>query len=221
MNKKIILKVLIGSRAHGLENKDSDYDYRLVYIVPTSEILSLNYKYKGTTWIEGDKEDNTAYEISHFLQLATKNNPTILDVFKAPIIEITEEGEELRNLFPFVWNSTGVLNAWIGYGLNQRKKFLDNKDNRANKYATAYIRTIFNLCELLSKKHWTVKVGNLPIGKTLRKIKNGKYNKGEIINLAEKYIEQANKIYNSKEKHEQKIEEVNKYLLKIRKKYWS
>lgn len=26
--KTIILKVLVGSRAHGLANKDSDYDYR-------------------------------------------------------------------------------------------------------------------------------------------------------------------------------------------------
>jgi len=46
-DKKIILKVLVGSRAHGLANKDSDYDYRAVYVLPTSKILSLGYKYKG------------------------------------------------------------------------------------------------------------------------------------------------------------------------------
>ena len=84
-NKKIILKVLVGSRAHGLADENSDYDYRAVYVVPTSKILSINYKYVANTWIEG-KEDNTAYEIGHFLKLACNCNPTILEVLKAPII---------------------------------------------------------------------------------------------------------------------------------------
>ena len=42
--KKEILKVLVGSRAHELHNKNSDYDYRGVFVLPTSEIFSLNYK---------------------------------------------------------------------------------------------------------------------------------------------------------------------------------
>ena len=82
----VILKVLVGSRAHKLDDKDSDYDYRSVYVTPTSNILSLNAKYSKTNWIEGNI-DNTSYEIGHFLHLATKCNPTIMEVFKTPIVD--------------------------------------------------------------------------------------------------------------------------------------
>lgn len=34
---KQVLKVLVGSRAHGLHNQDSDFDYRGVYVAPTSD----------------------------------------------------------------------------------------------------------------------------------------------------------------------------------------
>jgi predicted nucleotidyltransferase len=40
----------------------SDMDIRGVFVVPTSEILSLGYKEKSTSWIEGEKEDQTAVE---------------------------------------------------------------------------------------------------------------------------------------------------------------
>ena len=127
-DKKVILKVLVGSQAHGLADKNSDYDYRAVYVLPTSKILSLNYKFKGNDWIEG-KEDNTAYEIGHFLKLATKCNPTILEVFKAPVMKSNEDGDKLKKLFPYVWNPQDTYNAFMGYGFNQRKKFLDKKIN--------------------------------------------------------------------------------------------
>lgn len=120
-DKKIILKVIVGSRAHKLADKNSDYDYRAVYVLPTSEILRLDYHYKGTDWIEG-KEDNTAYEIGHFLKLATKSNPSILEMFKFPIVESNEDGNKLRELFPYVWNSKNALDSYMGYGLNQKKK---------------------------------------------------------------------------------------------------
>ena len=87
MTKIEMLRILCGSHAHGLATKDSDKDFRSVYITPTSEILSLNCgSEKGNHWVEKQTDDNTSYEISHFLHLATKSNPSILEVFKAPIV---------------------------------------------------------------------------------------------------------------------------------------
>ena len=217
--KKIILKTLVGSRAHGLADKNSDYDYRAVYILPTSDILSLGYKYKGSSWTEGDQHDNTAYEIGHFLQLATKCNPTILEMFKAPIIETTEEGKKLRELFPYIWNPKDAFNAFVGYGLNQRKKFLDKKDNRQNKYAVAYIRTLFNLIELLETGTFNVEIKKEGLRKILLKYKKGEYTPGEIINQAEYFIQLAKDSLKDC-KHKPDLEKVNQFLLKIRKRYW-
>ena len=72
MENKLILKTVVGSRAHGLANPDSDYDYRGVFIAPTSELLKLNVRVKDTKWIEGNKDDTT-YEIGKFLFSISKS----------------------------------------------------------------------------------------------------------------------------------------------------
>lgn len=159
-----ILKVLVGSRAHGTHTQASDYDYRGVFVQPTADILSLGGKIKQTSWIEGrepneagKKEDDTAWEIGHFLQLATHCNPTILEVFAAtPCEDTTTEGHELQAIFPYVWNPQAVRDAFVGYGLNQRKKMLENKDARPWKYACAYLRTLIQAEQLL-------RIGVLPV----------------------------------------------------------
>ena len=118
----------MGSRAHHLDNEQSDYDYRTVFLQPTSEILKLGVKQTKTDWNEKEEhnKDETGWELGHFMFLATKCNPTILECFLAPVIEATDEGIELRKQFSRVWNSIGVFNAFRGYGFNQRKKFLDD-----------------------------------------------------------------------------------------------
>jgi hypothetical protein len=218
-DKKIILKVLTGSRAHGLNDSDSDYDYRAVYVLPTSKILSLGYNYKGTHWIEGEKEDNTAYEVGHFLNLAIHCNPTILEIFKAPVIKATKEGEELRKLFPYVWNPQQAFDAFVGYGKNQRKKFLDKKDNRHDKYAVAYVRVLHQLNELLATGDFSVEITLPALKEQLLKFRKGKYLPGEIIDITENLIRMAEKrLPYCRNKPD--LRKVNKFLLKVRRRYW-
>ena len=223
-DKKLILKVLVGSKAHLLDNKNSDTDYRGVYIQPTSDILSIGHKYKGNNWLEGDI-DNTSYEVGHLLMLALKSNPSILEVFKAPIVEITEEGEVLRDMFKYVWNMNNVFNAYTGYGFNQRKKFLDNKENRANKFCVAWLRVLYNLNELLDDNTFTVDIGNLPIGRELRRWKEGNFKRGSVIELTDFWYNRAkNNIENYPKQCENRYynpDKVNKFLLKIRKNNWN
>jgi hypothetical protein len=229
--KTIILKTLVGSHAHGLATPESDRDYRGVYITPTSEILSLGYNYKGSHWLEGE-EDNTSYEIGHFLFLATKCNPSILEVFKAPV---SYEGYntslgyyiELKDLFQYVWNPQGAYNAFVGYGLNQRKKMLDNHLDRWAKYGVAYIRTLYNLIDLLKTGSFDLKIPECDFKEEVRRIRSGAVDKGSIINLADRLTELA-KVQVEKHldgtasfKQEANIEKVNEFLLKIRQDFWS
>jgi len=223
----------VGSRAHNLHNEDSDYDYRGVYVLPTTEILSIGYKYKGSNWLEGEKEDQTSWEIGHFLHLATKCNPTILEVFKSPVIEtlfsskikanelLREHnwGDELRALFPYIWNPKDAFNAFTGYGLNQRKKMLDNKDNRWQKYEVAYIRTLYNLTELLRTNDFSVEVTNENVRKELINIKDGKVKLGEIVDMAKKleYTCQELLLFCTNTPN---IDKVNEFLIMVRKEFW-
>lgn len=217
--KKIILKTLVGSRAHGLHHEDSDYDFRGVFINSTSELLSLGNKNHTVSWVEG-REDETSYELSHFLHLATKSNPSILEVLASPIQEITSEGEELRALFPYLWNSKDVYNAFIGYGHNQRKKFIENKDNRTFKYSVAYIRVLLLAEELLTKGTMTVHIQGSDIKNMLLEIKAGFMNKGFVIDKAEELEARVKIAYEANPNKETDLDRVNDYLLKVRKNNW-
>ena len=220
-----ILKVLVGSRAHGLARPDSDYDYRSVYVVPTREILSLNSKHKSTQWIEAykekeEKDDSTGWEIGHFLSLATHCNPTILEVFAAPIIHSTPEGEELRALFDSVWNPQGVRDAFIGYGLNQRKKFLENKGKNSSKFAVAYLRTLYQAYVLLCDKRLKVSFENTPtLLRLLQGYRDGDFSPGLILDRCLFWQKEVEKAFETC-KHEPNLTKVNQFLLKIRKDYW-
>ncbi len=214
-----ILKVLVGSQAHGLATPESDNDYRGVFVVPTIEILSLGSTARTTSWIEG-KDDDTSWEIGHFLNMATKCNPTILEVFLAPVISGTAEGEYLRALFPFVWNSADVMNAFIGYGLNQRKKFLDNKDVRPSKYAVAYLRTLYQAWELLSTGTFTIKVSETEVGETLRRWKQGGWTVGEVMQLCVEWEQKVKDAYKQNPDKKTDIQRVNSFLLETRYLHW-
>lgn len=222
-----ILKVVVGSTAHGLANKDSDVDYRGVFVVPTSEILSIGPHHDETRWIEG-KEDDTSWEIGKFLLMATKCNPTVLECFVAPIAENgprvgTREatyGGELRLLFPYVWNSQYVKDAFIGYGINQRKKFFENKDKRAPKYATAYLRTLYNAWELLATGTFSVNLVGSPVYELCKRFKSGDYSPGEVINECFKWETEVLKAYKANPDKQTNMEPINEFLLKIRKDFW-
>ncbi|MGI8419396.1 MAG: nucleotidyltransferase domain-containing protein [Candidatus Levyibacteriota bacterium] len=222
MDKMQILKVVVGSQAHGLATAKSDIDYRGVFVIPTSEMLKLGNKVHFTSWNEGS-DDDTSWELGHFLNLAIHCNPTILETFLAPLDErspITNYGKELRELFPSVWNSTDAKDAFIGYGINQRKKFLENKDNRRAKYACAYLRVLYNATELLENGIFSVDMSNTPIFETLKKWRNDEFEMGEVVQISEEWKEKIEKIYSEKPKKEADLKKINNFLLKVRRECW-
>lgn len=228
-----ILKVLVGSQAHGLATPQSDYDYRGVFVIPTTELLKLGVKNSSTSWIE-DKDDDTSWEVGHFLNLAVRSNPTILETFLAPrMIYMTGEehrndklGRELQELFPYVWNSEGVLKSFLGYGKNQRVKFFENKDKRASKYAVAYLRTLYQGWELLTKGTFTIRVADTEIGEALKYWKSlgvGDFPENEVgyvIETCYKWENKLKKAYEDNPNKETNTDAVNEFLLKVRKEFW-
>lgn len=220
---KTILKVLVGSRAHGLADETSDYDYRGVFVLPTSAILSLEIgqqKPTTTTWIEGGTEDVTAWEIGHYLRLAMNCNPSILEVLAAPVVEADETGRELQALFPYMWSPRQVRDAFVGYGLNQRKKFLDDKDKRSSKYAVAYLRTLYQATMLLGSGELPVAMQGTVVYNTLKAWRSGEFTSGSVIDTCLRWqecVEKAAAIC----AHKPEPEKLNEFLLRVRRKNWS
>lgn len=185
-----ILTVLVGSRAHGLHTDTSDYDWRGVFVVPTMDLLAIDGSPKTTSWIEGkdgEKVDDTSWELSHFCKLAMQCNPTILEALLAPPNDekTTDEGMRLRALFPSFLSKKRVFDAFTGYAKNQEKKMLDRQLTRPAKFMAAYLRTLYNATELLETGTFTVRIADVPtIGEQVRRAKEGGMSEGEAIDLA-------------------------------------
>ncbi len=222
MNKKHqILKVLVGSQAHGTASEDSDVDYRGVYIEPTSQLVSMGYKYKGVSWVEGETEDQTSYELENFLNLAMQGHPNILEMFVAPIAEVNKDGKELLDLFPKIWSPEKVYKAFMNYSNNRRKHMFntDVSEEVATKSAYCHIRVLFNLCELLETNNFLLEIQDTSIKIKLKLIKKGKWSKGEIVDLGEHLIKKAEELLLTC-KQKQDEEAINQFLIDKRKKYW-
>jgi len=223
MNKQI-LKTLVGSHAHRLATEESDYDYKSVFVTPTEQLLCLSHvQPKANRWSESEKEDETAYELAHFLHLATRSNPTILEVFAAPVVESTEWGEELKALFPYVWSSKGVLNSFTGYSLNQRKKMLDDKYDfrqRRWKYAASYIGALIQGIGLLRTGQLDVAVP-LHHKDLLLSIRAGKLSTGRVIDEADRFTTVIYQEYENHQDHETQMGPINEFLLRVRREYWT
>lgn len=210
-----ILKVLIGSQAHGLAGPESDADYRSVYVIPTEQIFRIGFKAPGTRMAKG-LEDETSWEVGPFLVLAMNCHPLILETLVAPVVTADRWGEELRALLPAMWSPQRAYDAYVGYASNQRRKFLDKKDGRPAKYAVAYLRTLYNLCELLEFGTLTMRVIDTPIGRTLAEIKGGAIRTGDVIDLAEYWMGECTKRLASC-RHQPDPKAVDDYLIRLRK----
>jgi predicted nucleotidyltransferase len=210
-----ILKVLVGSQAHGLAAPGSDADYRSVFVIPTEALFRLDYKPPASRWSKGDG-DETAWEVGAFLSLAVQCHPLVLETFLAPVVVADEWGTALRALFPAVWEPRRAFDAFAGYAANQRAKCLEKKDGRPEKYAAACIRVLYNLCELLEAGSFTIAIAETPIGATIARFKSGTFRAGEVVDLAEQWAHEAETRLD-RCTHQSDRQAVDNYLSKIRK----
>jgi len=210
-----ILKVVVGSHAHGLAGPESDKDYRSVFVLPTAELFRVGFKYQGTRMMK-EEDDETAWEIGHFLQLALQGHPLVLETLVAPVVTMDDWGAELRQLFPRLWSAQAAYESFLNYCDNQRKKMLEKKDGRPAKYAAAYVRVLFNLCELLERGTFSIRISETPVGEAVLRIKAGHYRPGEVIDMGEHWRETAARRLNACS-HQAHPEIADAFLLRIRK----
>ena len=144
-------KVLVGSRLHGLNNEDSDYDYRGFFVVDLVEILSPFRKLQNTSWIE-DKVDDTNYELGNFLKMCSTGNPSALEViWSNQVWSSSDIARELIANRHKLLDDQKVYFAHLGYAENQIKKMdlYNPEPMRTPKTIVAYVRSIRQGAELL------------------------------------------------------------------------
>lgn len=150
-----LAKVVVGSRLHGLDNPNSDWDYRGIHIHDLKDVLSPFQTLKNTSWIEGDIDD-TSYELSDFCKMATRGNATYLEVFFSnQIIETSPIHKEMQDNWAKFVDTDAFAKASLGYAHNQKNKFEDRDpvgvkgQFRRHKFAVAYSRVMWQCIEFM------------------------------------------------------------------------
>jgi predicted nucleotidyltransferase len=170
---KILTKVVVGSRLHGLHNENSDYDYRGIHIHPLIDVLSPFKQTKNTDWIEGD-EDNTSFELADFCKSATRGNATILEVFFSDyIVETSPIADELRANYRKFFDTDAFVMASRGYAHNQYNKMqLFEPDARTPKFAIAYLRVLWQCAEMLENGTFPCRIDDPDLKQFMLRLKS-------------------------------------------------
>jgi predicted nucleotidyltransferase len=138
----IMYRCVIGSRAYGLDDADSDTDRRGIYLPPADRHWSL---FGVPEQLEDDATRDTYWELQKFLVLALKANPNVLECLATPLVEhATPLAEELRAMQD-VFVSKLIYQTYNGYVLSQFKKMeqdLRTKGAVKHKHAMHLIRLL-------------------------------------------------------------------------------
>lgn len=174
----VIYRCVVGSRAYGLENDDSDTDRRGVYLAPADLHWSL---YGAPEQFEDSAAQSCFWELQKFLTMALKANPNILECLYAPLVEkVTPLGEELLAL------RTGFLSQMVfqtfnGYAMSQFKKIEQDQRNHGEvrwKHAMHLLRLLLTGAAALRTGRVPVQVGEWR--ERLLAVKRGELPWGEV-----------------------------------------
>ena len=154
--ERVILKVVVGSRAFGLADEDSDTDLRGVYLPPAHLHWSL---YCVPEQIEHDATQEVYWELQKFLALALKANPNVLETLYSPVIVIaTDLGQELLDLRE-AFLSRLVFQTFNGYVMSQFKKMQADIRNQG----TVKWKHVMHLLRLLMSGIHVLRTGEIAI----------------------------------------------------------
>jgi len=225
---KVIIEAIVGSHAYGLQNENSDIDKLGIYVAPTTDILSLH---KPTETKCQTNPDVTYHEVEKFMRLASKCNPTILELLFLDKYEIlTPEGQSLIDIKKAFLTNT-IFNSYGGYAISQARKlntraYTDNDlnmplkeftrgfsaktSNRPFKHARHTFRLLQQGKQLLETGNLNVKVDNKEELMALENL--------TVYQVIEKFEKEYKEFKNTNSMLPDRIEYniINKTLLKIR-----
>ncbi len=164
--ENIIFKCLVGSQAYGCNTKDSDEDFKGVFMSSVDDLVTWKYQEQINV-----TKDESYFEIKRFLELLSQANPTALELVFSPEDCIIEKSTafdliiENRNKFL----TKKCLQSFGRYAESQIKK-AKGLDKKMNWEKSRIVRkTILDFCyvpykqgsinvkEWLIKKNWNQK----------------------------------------------------------------
>lgn len=156
--ERVIYRCVIGSRAYGLDDENSDTDRRGIYLPPAELHWSL---YGVPEQLENDATQEVYWELQKFITLALKANPNVLECLYSPIVEsATPLGRELLTMRD-VFLSKLVFQTFSGYVASQFKKMQTDIRNQGRvkwKHVMHLIRLLLSGTHVLRSGEMMVNV---------------------------------------------------------------
>jgi uncharacterized protein len=153
---RVILRVVIGSRAYGLDHEASDTDRRGVFLPPAEAHWSL---FGVPEQIDDEAAQETYWELQKFCVLGLKANPNVLECLWSPLVEhATALGRDLLALRA-AFLSRLVFQTYSGYVASQfRKLEADWRQRGEPKW-----KHVMHLLRLLQAGVVVLRTGEVPV----------------------------------------------------------
>lgn len=153
------LRVVVGSRAFGLDTDSSDTDRRGFYLPSAARHWSL---WGVPEQLENEVTQECYWELQKFLTLALKANPNVLEVLYSPLVEtatpVAQELLDIRGAFL----SSLVYQTYNGYVLSQFGRLEADLRNHGKirwKHAMHLLRLLLSGIAVLESGEVLVDVG--------------------------------------------------------------
>lgn len=114
----VLLEVISGSKAFGLDTPTSDTDIKGVFYIPKEKYFGLEY----ISQIANESNDIVYYELGRFVELLLKNNPNILELLASPDDCILYKNPIMDRFQISDFLSKLCKDSFAGYAMGQIKK---------------------------------------------------------------------------------------------------
>lgn len=119
--ENVILTCLVGSQAYGIATADSDSDHMGVYVESRVNVMGLFPHDQVVQQGSELAEDQVFYSLRKWAKLASRGNPTVLELLYAPVTDAVRTGYDLRD-HSHLFISRAAAGVYLDYAKQQRER---------------------------------------------------------------------------------------------------
>jgi len=221
--ENIILEGVTGSVAYGLNNENSDVDIKGIYLLPTSEILSIGFNQDKTTK-DHVNPDWVYHEVGKFMKLVMSGNPTLTELlFLSKYTILTPVGKLLVDNRDIFLSTDAIRDSYSGYAYSQTKRLATRTEQGLDGYDSSlknrFAKHTRHLVRLMMQCKQLLETGTLTLRVTPEQRKYifecGELSASEVVDLFIK-LDSELKTINSVLPSKPDVNKVNELLLRIR-----
>lgn len=192
-NFQVLFAVENGSRAWGMESKDSDYDVRFVFYRPIEKYITLDKpqdvinaaydKDLNPHTAHGSYIDMSGFDVFKYLKLLATSNPTAIEWLNSPIVYRGNNNIELKDYVNQNFNPEKLFYHYFSLFEKTYNRYIKNGEELTYKKYLYCLRGLLNALFVL-------KYDKIPPLKMRETVKNmEKFIPDDIINMTNRVIE--------------------------------